>query len=292
MSVTVIGDAFIDIIVPVQSVKPGETHHRKVITLCGGTANVAVQIAKLGEESKFVGKVGNDVFGKYFRQKLKINRVKDLTFLDDENPTGLCTSLVYDNGERAMVANRGANDYLEKEAVIGCIDEITDSKIVCFSGYSLLSRRNAESVLYAIEKCRKQNCEIYFNPGAPNLIKEDFKEIVYKYVDVLILNEEEAKKMTKKDKIGEVLKSLNNMVDTAVITTGGCGCIISNISKEDKYIHIETEKLNVLDTTGAGDAFSAGFIIGKLRNMKDVECARLGNEVAAKLLKEKMGVMT
>lgn len=285
MSVTVIGDAFIDIIVPTQGIKPGETHHRKIMALCGGTANVAVQIAKLGEKSKFVGKVGDDAFGKYFRQNLKINKVKDLTFIDDKNPTGLCVSLSYENGERTMVANRGANDFLKKEKIRSCIDEITDSKIVYFSGYSLLSRKSAESILYAIEECHKQNCKIYFNPGAPNLIKEDFKEVISNFIDVLILNMEEAKNMTKRDKIGDILKSLNSMVNTLVITMGEGGCIIL---KGDKYSYIETEKLNVSDTTGAGDAFSAGFIVGKLRDMNEIECAELGHKAAADFLKEKM----
>lgn len=288
MSVTVIGDAFVDVIVPIQGAKPGETYHRKIITLCGGTANVAVPIAKLGEASKFVGKVGNDPFGEYFRQNLITNRVNDLTFVDKENPTGLCISLAYDNGERTMVANRGANDYLKKEEVRSCIEGITNSKMVYFSGYSLLSRKNAESVLYAIEECYKQNCEIYFNPGAPNLIKKHFKEIIHDFVDVLILNMEEAKNMTKKDKIRDILKSVNSMVDTVVITLGEGGCIVSN---GNEYVHIETEKLNVLDTTGAGDAFSAGFILGRLRDMNEAKCAKLGNETAANFLKEKMELL-
>jgi sugar/nucleoside kinase (ribokinase family) len=285
MNVTVIGDAVIDVIVPVQGIKPGETHHRKIITLCGGTANVAVQISKLGEESKFVGKVGDDAFGEFFRQNLNTNGVKDLTFVDDENPTGLCISLASDNGERMMVASRGANDHLKKEEVESCIDEIITSKIVYFSGYSLLSKKNSECVLYAIEECHKQNCKIYFNPGAPNLIKEDFREIVHKYIDVLILNIEEGKNMTGKDKIEEILNSLDNMVDIAVITMGEDGCIVS---KGDEHPHIETEKLNVTDTTGAGDAFAAGFIVGKLKKRKDEDCARLGNETAANFLQQKM----
>jgi sugar/nucleoside kinase (ribokinase family) len=288
MSVTVIGDAFIDLIVPVQGTKPGETHHRKIITLCGGTANVAVQIAKFGKKSKFVGKVGDDSFGMYFRQNLRMNGVKDLTFVDGGNPTGLCISLSYEKGERTMVANRGANDYLKKEEVRSCIDKITDSKIVYFSGYSLLSKRNAESVLHAIEECHKQNCKIYFNPGAPNLIKEDFKQILCDFVEVLILNEEEARNMTKKKKIEDIAKSLSAMADTVVITMSEGGCIIS---KGDEYHHLETEKLGVLDTTGAGDAFSAGFILGRLRDMNEVKCARLGNETAANFLKEKMELL-
>ena len=288
MSVTVIGDAFIDVIVPVQGIKPGETYHRKIITLCGGTANVAVQIAKMDEESKFVGKVGSDSFGEYFRQNLRINGVEDLTFMDYENPTGLCISLSYDDGERMMVANRGANDYLKEEEAMSYIDKIIDSKIVYFSGYSLLSKKTSESVLYAIAECHKQNCDIYFNPGAPNLIKEDFKEIIYDFVDVLILNMEEAKNMTKKDKIEEIAKTLSTIADTVVITMNDEGCVLS---KEEGYIPIETEKSNAVDTTGAGDAFAAGFIVGRLKDMDDVKCGRLGNETAANFLKEKMEVL-
>ena len=288
MSVTVIGDAFIDIIVPVQDIKPGETHHREMAVSCGGTATVAVQISKLSKKSKFVGKVGNDPFGEHFRQNLKLNRVEDLTFVDDENPTGLCTSLVYGNGERTMVANRGANDYLKKENIESCIDEITNSKIVYFSGYSLLSKKNSESVLYAIEECHRKNCRIYFNTGAPNLIKEDFKKTICDFVDVLILNIEEAKNMTEKNKIEDIFKFLDNIVDTVVITMGEDGCIVSD---EKGYAHVKTEKLNVLDTTGAGDAFSAGFIAGKIRNTNRIECAKLGHKVAANFLKKKGGLV-
>ena len=282
-----IGDAFVDIIVPTQGVKPGETHHRTIITLCGGTANVAVQIAKFNEKSKFVGKVGDDAFGKYFKQIVLENNVEDLTFVDNKNPTGLCISLSYANGERTMIANRGANDYLKKEEVKSCIDEITDSKIVYFSGYSLLSKENAESILYAIEECYKQDCKIYFNPGAPNLIKGSFQSIISDFVDVLILNIEEAKNMTKEDKIEDILKSLNNMVDIIVITMGEGGCVIS---EEGDYVTIPPRKIKVIDTTGAGDVFAAGFILGKLKGMEEVDCARSGNETAANFLKEKMEV--
>lgn len=288
MSVTVIGDAFIDVIVPVHGTKLGETHHRKIITQCGGTANVAVQIAKLGEKSKFVGKIGDDVFGKYFKQNLEINGVKDLTFVDRENPTGLCISMVYDKGERTMVANRGANDYLKKEEIKSCIERIIDSKIVYFSSYSLLSEKNMESILYAIERCCRQNCEIYFNPGAPNLIKEEFKSIIFDFVNVLILNIEEAKSMTKKNEIKDIIKSISDMVNVVVITMGEGGCVVS---RSGDYAAIPTRKVRVVDTTGAGDAFAAGFIVGKLKGRGDTDCARLGNEVAAKFLREKMELM-
>lgn len=92
MSVTVIGDAFIDILVPASVIKPGETYHRRIRVACGGSANIATQIAKLGEKVKFMGRVSND-------------------------PLGLCISLVYEDGKRSMVASRGANDHWPKQEV-------------------------------------------------------------------------------------------------------------------------------------------------------------------------------
>lgn len=289
MSVTVIGDAFIDVIVPVGGINPGETHYRKIAMSCGGTANVAVQIAKLGKKAKFVGKVGNDIFGEYFRQNLRVNEVKDLVFVDRKNPTGICISMVYDGGERAMIANRGANDYLKKEDINVYIDEIINSRIIYFSGYSLLSKQSSEAVLYVVKKCRKKNCEIYFNPGAPNIIKDSFKNIVRNLVDVLIMNIDEARTMTRKNKIEDILESLRKFANFVVITLGKNRCIVSK--KKGEYIQVKTKKLSILDTTGAGDAFTAGFIVGILRSLDEIDCARLANKVAARFLREKTEIL-
>lgn len=89
MSVTVIGDAFIDIIVPVQDIEPGGTYHREIRTVCGGTAITAVCIARLGEKASFLGRVGGDALGKYFKENLKQNRVKDMTITDSTKHRGI-----------------------------------------------------------------------------------------------------------------------------------------------------------------------------------------------------------
>lgn len=282
MSVTVIGDAFIDIIVPICGIKSGETYHRNISLSCGGTANVAVQVAKLGEEAKFVGKVGNDALGLYFKKNLKDSRVKDFTFGDNDHPTGLCVSLVYEDGERSMVANRGANDYLNNIELESLLKEILKSKIVYFSGYSLLNDSNA--ILNTMKKCRG-NCEIWFNPGAPNIISESFKEIIFEFVDGVILNLDEAKSITKKDKIKEIVAELRKAVGLSVVTLGNEGCIVI---KGEKRIQVPLDNLiENADTTGAGDAFSAGFIVGRLKGVDESECAKLGHRVATDFLKEK-----
>ena len=280
MSVAVIGDAFVDLIVSIEGVRPGETYHRRISMFPGGLSNVAIEISRLGERVKFFGKVGDDPFGRYFKQALKENGVEDLTLVDPELPTGLCVCLVYGNGERAMIASRGANDNITVEDVRQRIDELKSSRIAYFSGYSLLKEGTKSSILFCMEKCRNAGVEIFFNPGAPNLIREDFSKVIKSYVDVLILNQDEATSLCKS---GD-LRSLNDLVELAVVTRGEEGCVLV---KGREVIEMRTSKINTKNTTGAGDAFAAGFIVGRLRRLDDTECAKLGNQVASRFLKRR-----
>ena len=285
MSVTIIGDAFVDIIVPIYGVKPGETHHRNISISCGGTANVAVHVARLGEGVKFAGRVGNDALGLYFKRNLAENGVGDLTFSDDSHPTGVCVSLVYGDGERSMVASRGANDYLAKSELEAHLEEIRKSRIVYFSGYSLVN--NSDVITYAMKECQG-NCEIWFNPGAPNIITDSFKEIVHKFVHTLILNLVEAGSITGRHETGDVVADLGKIAGLSVITKGKEGCIII---KGEEWLQVPPDNwVEGADTTGAGDAFSAGFIVGRLKGMEEVECAKLAHRVAADFLRGKGGV--
>jgi sugar/nucleoside kinase (ribokinase family) len=146
----------------------------------------------------------------------------------------------------------------------------------------LLSERSSEAILYAIKRCHGE-CKIYFNPGAPNLINKNFEDVI-RLVDVLIMNEGEAKALTGKNELNDAREVLKEIVNLAVITMGKKGCAIL---RSREVVHVKGEEINVLDTTGAGDTFAAGFIVGKLRGLSDVECAKLGNKVAAKFLKKR-----
>jgi len=280
MSVAVVGDAFIDLVVPIENIKPGETYHRKILMFAGGLSNVAIEISKLGEKVRFLGKVGDDPFGRYFKQILKENQVEDLTLIDPELPTGLCVCLVYEDGERTMIANRGANDNITVEDIKQHIDGIKRSKIAYFSGYSLLKEKTRSSILFCMKECRRDGIDVYFNPGAPNLIREKLSEVIKNYVDALILNQDEAMALCR----SEGLQSLNDFVKLAVVTMGPNGCALV---KNREVVEINTEKVDVKNTTGAGDAFAAGFIAGKLKGLNDMESGRLGNETAAKFLAER-----
>ena len=286
MSVAIVGDAFVDIALPVHSIQPGKTYHRNMLVGCGGTANVAIQLAKAGERVKFVGKVGNDALGRYFKETLRRNGVEDITFVDDACQTGLCICLVYQDGERSMVADRGANDYLTKEEVEPYLRQIREAQVVYFSGYSLVTQRNAEAINYIAQKCSEGNRQICFNPGASNTINEEVIHFIHKFADILLLNLEEAKSIAGKNGIDGVVSKISKLVSLAVITMGREGCVVV---KEGGHTFVKTKAItSAIDTTGAGDAFSAGFLLGILRHMGEIKSAQLGHEMATNFLKEKV----
>lgn len=287
MTLTVIGDAFIDIIVPVDCLQDGYTYYRTIKTTCGGTANVAIQASRLGNKVKFVGKVGNDPWGKYFKETLQSEKVIDFTFVDSKYKTGLCISFVYNN-DRSMVADRGANDNLTIEEIQQHIDEIVTSKIVYFSGYSLVSNNVGIVFKYLLKECKKNNCIIVFNPGAPNIIKPFFKDLIKNYVDCLVLNLDEAKMLSGRNNIDDIIYSLNKLVYEGVITMGAKGCVL--FGRENKDFVSSEKIIERTDTTGAGDAFSAGFLSGKVNNLDNITSAIMGNKTALQFLINKMSI--
>lgn len=252
----------------------------------GGLANVAINITRLGVEAKFIGKVGNDVFGQSFKENLRKNRVEDLTFVDQDGATGLCTSLTDRDGERTMIANRGSNDNLSREEISTCLEEIGACQALYFSGYSLLSDQTSSAILYAAEQAHRMGCQVFFNPGAPNIASQVCPELPEGLTDVLILNQDEAKALTHKINIDESLVSLSGLARVVVITLGKDGCVAGDGKMRQR---VATHRLETRDTTGAGDAFAAGFIVGRLRNEDLAECAHLGNHTARRFLEQKGG---
>ena len=135
-----------------------------------------------------------------------------------------------------------------------------------------------------MRKCRS-NCGVWFNPGAPNIAGSSTNSLIHELVDVLILNLAEARSITQENEISEIAGKLEKMVELSVITLGSEGCIVSS---KGEWVKVPaTDIVSEVDTTGAGDTFAAGFIVGKLRNLSDLECAKMANEVAVNYLRKK-----
>ena len=288
MLITVIGDAFIDITVPVEDTNPGETHTRKISLQCGGTANVSRGITQCGGKTAFVGRIGKDLFGQFFKNCLKKSNVRDVSFIDTKYPTGVCISTTHARGERTLLVDRGANDFFCESEFLKKRSLFSQSDVIYISGYSLQSKKNDN----VIKKCldlfhtdsQKDSQKIIFNPGAPNIITTEQIEFIKKYVDILILNFDEARKMTQSESQERIGKQIKKIVDTAIITHGSKGCLLID---HDQLSSIKTPSIHALDTTGAGDAFSSGFIVGLFNGNSLIDACNMGNEFAGKIIVQK-----
>ncbi|HID27688.1 MAG TPA: carbohydrate kinase family protein, partial [Methanosarcinales archaeon] len=137
---TVIGDAMVDLVFPLSNnndvkyiMQGGVTSTKSKITL-GGTANVAFWISKLGCNSAFIGKIGNDCFGNYIKKDLRVNKIKDGLAISSEYNTGLVIVLVLPTKERFFIVDRGANIDLKMQDVN--FDFCLNSKYLYICGYS------------------------------------------------------------------------------------------------------------------------------------------------------------
>lgn len=281
--ICVVGDAFIDLIVPIGNVIPNGAEQRDISLSYGGTANVAVWLSRLGVKSSFLGKVGNDPMGVSFKNNLKEEKVRDITILDPKFQTGICISLVKNDGSRTMITSRGANDNLTCRDVTKNFEKIINSpKILFFSGYSLISSSTSKAIEYLLKKSKENDKEIWFNPGAYNLISEKCIRIIKKYCDGMILNLDEGRTLCSGDEVEDVSKCIKSWVDTVILTLGAKGSIAMD---GYEYSYIPAKKVGrVLDSTGAGDAFAAGFLAGKVKGKTLKNCCKLGHEVAATVI--------
>ena len=281
----VIGDAMVDVIVPTKGMISGGIHDNDVELYCGGSANVAVGASRFGIRSKFVGKIGDTALGHLIKEDLKIEKIKDLTIIDHNNKTVICVSLIDKNGERTMITNRGANDHLSKEDLTENLADILNSDILYFNGHSFSSDLVSKTMFYLIEECKKREVELWVNPSAPNLVNSKLKRVL-KNTDVLILNLDEGKTFTDKDEIDDICNELKKLSKTSVLTMGPDGCYILDNNHVD--IFVPSPKVeNVVDTTGAGDAFAGTFIAGRLKGLGCRECAEMAHKYASEIIQRK-----
>jgi sugar/nucleoside kinase (ribokinase family) len=265
---TVIGEAIVDIIMPVQSFSQfnaglfGGILNTHYTTASGGTANVAAGLATLGGNSAFIGKVGADCFGNFFRKDLEEARVLSNISVSRTEKTGVAITIssIRDK-ERFFIVDRGAN----AELLAGDVDYdlARKSDVIYFTALSLQDPNVSRVVLSFVEEAAAESKTIVFNPGAHNIAASCRAVIiraVKDYVDMIILNHAEGQNLSysqEDEQIAEFLLSLG--VNTVVLTKGEKGSIISTAS--DTHF-IEIDPIDAVDTTGAGDAYASGIIYG------------------------------
>jgi ribokinase len=250
----------------------------------GSAANTIVGLARLELRTGFVGKVASDTEGKFLLDELREEGVdvNGIT-VTKTGRSGKVMGFIDPNGDRALYVDPGVNNQLEYADIN--LDYVSDTKLIHLSSFV------AEKPLDAQKKLINQlsDVKVCFDPGALYARKgfSELKQII-KRSYVILPNELEIKLLTGQDYKQGTKTFLELGAEIVAVKLGKRGCYVTD-GKESHTI--EAYQVEVVDTTGAGDAFNAGFIYGLVKGKDLLECGRLGNFVASRCV-SKMGART
>jgi sugar/nucleoside kinase (ribokinase family) len=275
-----IGDLALDVISQLKEpINYGNDTASKISSHPGGqAANVATWITRTNSRAHLVARTGNDPVGFALISDLDKYGVEHLNLMHSGRPTGVVVILVDANGERTMFPDNGANADLE----VSDLPPLDDIDGVYLSGYALLDFRSREAVLAMIKKIKAAGKPIYFDPtttGAMKIVSRDEVLSWVAHMDGILLNSEEAMYLGDSTDLEIAEKNLQKYTPLVVIKLGSKGALAVNGNESAKVSAVTT---NVVDTTGAGDSFAAGFIPKWLETSDLTQALSAGAALAAK----------
>lgn len=244
----------------------------------GSAGNAILGLASLGAGTGFIGKVGNDEFGQFYRDNLIQNNIEE-KLLTCDLPSGVASTFISPDGERTFGTFLGAASTLKADDLT--IDMFAGYAYLFIEGYLV---QDHEMILRAIELAKEAGLQVCLDLASYNVVENDLEFLtllVDKYVDIVFANEEEAKSFTGKEP-KEALNVIAGMCSIAIVKIGAKG---SYIKKGTEEIHAQAILVNnVVDTTGAGDFFAAGFLYGLTCGYGLEKCANIGSVLSGNVI--------
>jgi len=250
----------------------------------GSAANTMAALASMGSSAGYIGKVAHDQLGNVFRHDIRATGVVFETQpLLQAAPTARCMILITPDAQRTMSTYLGACVYLSPEDVD--TDMVSGAKVTYLEGY-LFDRDNAKRAFYkAAETAHKAKRKVSLSLSDPFCVdrhRDAFLDLVKEHVDILFANEAEIKSLYKTNTFEEAAEQARKDCELAVITRSEKGSVIINA---DGVIEIKAEPVKqVVDTTGAGDLYAAGFLHGYTKGLPLKTCGRIASIAAAEII--------
>jgi sugar/nucleoside kinase (ribokinase family) len=286
--VVVVGDLLYDLLAQVESVAFGTDTFASVRAGAGGSgANVAAWLAGLGVKTNFVGRVGDDVFGRFLAAELERGGVRPHLAYDPTCGTGKVFVLVDGSGERTMITDRGAGEALNPDDLPAQLFRRTDH--LHLSGYVLCGSSRRETALEALRLAREAGMSVSVDPSSVPLLKAVGPERFLEWtrgVDLCFPNLQEGSLLGGAGDPGRILDRLVTRYPEVVLKLGARGAMHAGVDGE--RTHLPATPARVVDTTGAGDALCAGFLAAWLSGASAADALRAGVKLAARAV-QRMG---
>lgn len=254
-----------------------------VVEAPGGSAgNTAMGIARLGLPVTFLGKLGNETVADFYRERFRLIGGDTSRFKTGDRPNARCLSLITPDSQRTMRTDLGAAATLSAEEV--SVADFAGCSHAHIEGYLLFNPALMDQVL---RSAREAGCTISLDLASFEVVKsagEDLAGLLTEYVDVVFANEDEAKAFfgVGVDCYETMARDLGRICRTAVVKMGADGAWICHDGVCERVYAERVDE--VVDTTGAGDLWAAGFLYGWLEGKSPAYCGKLGSRVGAEVV--------
>lgn len=235
----------------------------------GSASNTIAGLARMGINCGFIGKVGFDTYGNFYRDDLINNGVHPL-LTETDMASGCAMCMITPDGERTMGTYLGAAASLHA----------SDLELEMFKGYDLLHAegylvQDHDLILKAFRLAKEAGLKISIDLASFNIVEGDlefFQMLVREYVDIVFANEEESFAYTKQSP-DEAVVTIAEQCEVAIVKKGSKGSVIK---RGEEIVETGIMKANCIDTTGAGDLYAAGFLYGLTLDLPLLKCAQIG----------------
>ena len=244
----------------------------------GSSANTMSGAAKLGVKCGYIGKVGQDLLGEFFTEEMRKTHVQPLMF-QTPTPTGCAHAVITPDGERTFATYLGAALELSDKDLTPELFQGWD--IFYVEGYLVY---NQPLLNKALALAKAHGMTIAMDLASYNVVEDNreyMHEILSEYIDIVFANQEEARAFTGKDNPEEALHDLASVCDIAIVKVGAHG---SWVQRGAWTVRVESMPAEVIDTTGAGDLWAAGFMAGYVHDKSLDQCARMGTLLASNII--------
>lgn len=242
----------------------------------GSAANTIHALSKMGIESGFISFIGKDEIGKFFENSMSSVGVKSYLFHSD-TASGTARTIISADGERTFATNLGASLELNERVITS---DIFKQWNYCYvEGYLIANKPVFVKTISTAKAC---GCKVVLDLASFNVVEEnrDFLNELLPQIDIIFANEEEAKALTLMS-AEESLHYIAEKVKIAVVKVGKNGSLIK---RGNEVVQIGCNKIDVVDTTGAGDMYAAGFLYGLINDYDLESCGIIGNHLAESII--------
>jgi sugar/nucleoside kinase (ribokinase family) len=249
----------------------------KILASGGSAANTIHGLANMGIQTGFIGSVGDDELGIFFREDMLSQNINPILFTG-KSETGKAIALITPDTERTFTTYLGASIELNPNHLT--VEYFNNYDYFYIEGYLV---QDHDLIKKAVKLAKENGLVVSLDLASFNVVEENrefLKSIIVSYVDIVFANEGEARSYTEKDP-NEALAAISDQCQIAVLKTGNKGSLVKS---GNEFFKIEPIPVNSVDTTGAGDLYAAGFLYALINGMSLDKCGYIGSILSGKVI--------